>query len=265
MLLRRLTCVIATALALGFAPKAHSVCMWSVAVCQLGYAVSIGTVATDADMSKLDSLQGVKQISFIEGTDRTAPQITDAGFLHIQNLHELEWLDAIYLPLLTDESLRTLSSLSHLREARFDGNRNYTDAGLAHLSHLTNLRTVTFYGAPITDKGIRYLRASADLEDLQLGRSQITDEGARQVAQFRKLKTVDLQGTQITDKGVTDLATLPNLEWLCLRETSITDQGLLALHSATALRDLYISRGKFKDDTITSLQRSLPALKVHVQ
>jgi hypothetical protein len=242
------------------------VCMWNDAVCQRGDFVSIGLVATDADMSKLDNLAGVKGIGFIVGPDRAgAAKITDAGFAHIQNLRELEVLNALNLPLLTDNALRGISGLSHLREARFEGNRNFTDEGVAHFAHLTNLRMVTFDPAPITDNAIQYLRASADLEFLALGHSQITDEGARQIAQFRKLKTLDLQGTQITDKGVADIATLPNLHWLCLRETSITDQGLLTLRSVTTLRDLYITPGKSKDETIASLRHSLPALKVHFQ
>lgn len=254
--------------------KTSGTCMWSDAVCQRGDMVSIGTVAIDADMSKLDNLQGVKRIGFIIGPEDTfnpgpdqtgGPRISDIGFMHIQNLHELEVLDAIDLPLLTDDALLSLTNLPHLREARFEGNRRFTDAGITHFARLTDLRMVAFHDTAITDKALQYLRASADLEDLQLGRSQITDEGARQIAQFRELKTLDLQGTQITDKGVAYIATLPNLHWLCLRETSITDQGLLTLRSVTTLRDLYITPGKSKDETIASLRHSLPALKVHFQ
>jgi Leucine Rich repeat len=246
--------------------KTTGICMWNDAVCQRGDWLSIGMVATDADMSKLDHLQGAKNIGFIIGPDATGgPQLTDAGFMHIQNLHELEVLDAIDLPLLTDDSLVALSNLSHLREARFEGNRNFTDAGLAHLAPLIGLRTLTFHEAPITDHGIQYLRASTDLEILTLGRSRITDTGAHQIAQFRKLKTLDLQGTQITDKGMADIATLPNLQWLCIKQTSITDQGVLALRSVGTLRDLYISPAVVKDATITTLQQSLPELKIHFQ
>jgi Leucine-rich repeat (LRR) protein len=250
------------------------ICMADVAVCQRGDVVSIGSEATDADMSKLDTLQGVKEIAFMIGPYDTGdpgpdegggPKITGAGFLHIQNLHELEVLDAIDLPLLTDEALRSLTNLSHLHEARFEGNRHFTDDGVAYFAGLTDLRMVAFHDTAITDKALQYLRASADLENLQLGRSRITDKGARQIARFRKLKTLDLQGTQITDKAVGDIATLPNLQWLCLRDTSVTDQGLLALRSAITLRDLYISPDKFNDATIASLQHSLPELKVHLR
>ena len=186
--------------------------------CQREDFVSIGTVARDADMAKLDNLVGVKNIGFMVGPNRIgAAKITDAGFLHIQNLHELEVLNAMQLPLLTDQALHAISNLSHLREARFEGNHNFTDAGLARFAHLTGLQMVTFNGAPITDKGLQYLRASVDIEDLQLGLSQITDEGAQQIAQFRKLETLDLKGTQITDKGVTDLAT-PAKSGLALSE-----------------------------------------------
>lgn len=247
--------------------KARHVCMWNEAVCQNGTIVSIGLVATDSDMSTMDDLHDVKQLRFMVGPDQAgAAKIGDAGFAHIRYLHDLEILDAMHLPLLTDDALQSLSNLRNLREVRFEFNRNFSDAGLASLQYLQRLQTVTFYGAPITDRGILYLRESADLQNLQLGRSLVSDEGAREItAQFQNLKTLDLQGTKVTDRGVAAIATLTHLEWLCLRNTSVTDSGILALRSALTLRDLYITRGTVQDESITALERSLPGLKVHFQ
>jgi len=254
--------------------KAQHACMWDEAVCQRGNKVSIGSVATDSDMSKLDARQDVKELWFMfepaQGFGATelwdkSPKIGDAGFAHIRNLRDLEKLDALHLPLLTDDALRNLSELQQLLEVRFDHNRNFTDAGLAHLQHLTRLQTVTFYGSPITDRGILYLRELIDLQNLELGWSLITDEGAREIAQFRNLKILDLQGTKVTNGGVVYLATLPRLEWLALTNTSVTEQGILALRSVSTLHDLYITRGTVDEMSITSLERSLPGLRVHFE
>jgi len=257
--------------------KAQHVCMWNEPVCQHGDMVSIGVVATDADMSKLDGLHAVKELGFMIGpVDRPScapelcgaggPKIADAGFAHIRNLRDLENLDAVSLPLLTDDALLSLSKLQRLREVRFEFNSNFTDAGLAHLQHLKRLQIATFYGAPITDRGILYLRDSTGLQNLQLGRSLVTDKGAREiVAQFRNLKILDLQGTKVTNTGLADIAALPHLEWLCLMNTSATDPGILALRSVSTLRDLYITTGSVHGESITSLKRSLPTLRVHVE
>src|SRR5215469_9021593 len=94
--------------------RAQDVCMLDEAVCQHGNTVSIGVVATDSDMSKLDGLHDVKELWFRYGPGRgfcapelcgNAPKIGDAGFAHIRNLHDLEKLDGLHLPLLTDDAL----------------------------------------------------------------------------------------------------------------------------------------------------------------
>ena len=242
--------------------EVQHVCMWNEAVCQDGNIVSIG--ATDNDMSGLDTLHDVKELRFMIGpTQAGGLKISDAGFAHVQSLRDLEILNAIDLPLLTDDALRNLSSLYHLQQVRLEFNRNFTDAGLAHLEQLKRLQTLTLYGSAVTDRGILYLRELTDLQNLQLGRSLVTDEGARQIAQFRNLRVLDLQGTKVTDRGIADIATLPHLEWLCLKDTSVTDSGILALRSARTLRDLYITAGTVRDESIGSLEQSLPGLKVH--
>jgi hypothetical protein len=150
--------------------RAHHVRRWNEAVCQNGNIISIGSAATDTDMCKLDSLHDVSELRFMVGPNRAGgPKISDAGFIHIQNLHDLQILDAMSLPLLTDDGLRSLYELSQLREVRLEFNRNFNDAGIAHLQHLKSLQTVTFHGAAITDRGLQYLRESTDLQDLQLG------------------------------------------------------------------------------------------------
>jgi hypothetical protein len=171
----------------GIVHQAQYVCMWNEPVCQHGNMVSIGLVATDADMSKLDGLQNVKELDFMIGPDDAGTaKIGDPGFAHIRDLNHLEILHAMDLPLLTDDALGSLSELIHLREARFELNRNFSDAGLAHLQNLKELQTLTFYGAPITDRGIAYLRESATLQDLQLGESRVTDEGAKARRRLRR-------------------------------------------------------------------------------
>jgi hypothetical protein len=250
----------------GIVHQARYVCMWNEPVCQAGSHVSIGIVATDADMSVLDGLHGVRELGFIVGGNRRgAAKIGDAGFMHVQSLHGLEVLDAIDLPRLDDGALRSLSKLYWLREARFEGNRNFDDAGLAYLGHLTALQTLTFYGAPITDRGIRYLSDAVGLQDLQLGDSLVTDEGAKEIAtQFRHLKMLDLQETKITNTGMAYISTLPDLQWLGLTNTAVTDQGLLELRSVSTLRDLYLTSGTVHSESITLLQHALPGLKIHI-
>jgi hypothetical protein len=91
--------------------EARHVCMWNEAVCQQGNIVSIGDVATDNDMSGLDTLHDVKELSFMIGPDQAGGlKISDAGFAHVQSLRDLEILNAGDLPLLTDDALRNVST-----------------------------------------------------------------------------------------------------------------------------------------------------------
>src|SRR5262249_30283595 len=69
-----------------------------------------------------------------------------------------------------------------------------TDAGLANLTGLTELRIIDLAGTPITGTGLAHLAASADyLVSINLDSAPITDEGAVNIARFPALNTLNMR------------------------------------------------------------------------
>ncbi len=70
---------------------------------------------------------------------------TDAILDHVGKLWRLEWLDARSTPV-TDAGLAQLGGLSELRSLRCKGTPGLTDAGLAHLAGLERLEVLWIEG-----------------------------------------------------------------------------------------------------------------------
>ncbi len=87
-----------------------------------------------------------------------------------------------------------------------------TDAGLMHLTGLTNLQDLTLSSTKITDAGLVHLKGLTKLETLNLNFCrQITDAGLVHIKGMTKLETLNLMQTQVTDAGVAELQqALPN-------------------------------------------------------
>jgi len=108
-----------------------------------GDKVVISPDATDADLAVLSTMRGVKIISFEGGPNKRRSHITDDGLGNFEGLSELEILR---LPEanITDAGVAHLKQLTQLRELWLDFNRQITDAGLRDLSALKKLRVLRF-------------------------------------------------------------------------------------------------------------------------
>jgi len=86
-----------------------------------------------------------------------------------------------------------------------------TDAGLAPLANLTNLRRLHLEKTAVTDAGLVHLKGLANLEYLNLYNTQVTDAGLANLEGLKNLKNVYLWQSKATDAGVAKLqAALPN-------------------------------------------------------
>jgi len=79
---------------------------------------------------------------------------------------------------LTDADLAQLSSLRQLRRLSLNNNP-ITDQGLAHLSKLSHLKYLSLDETTITDNGLKSLRACQSLEFLSLYRTRTTTAGVQ--------------------------------------------------------------------------------------
>ncbi|HVX64676.1 MAG TPA: hypothetical protein VHC19_28915 [Pirellulales bacterium] len=166
---------------------------------------------------------------------------------------------------LLDDRLQELKRLPHLR--RLSLRRLWiTDAGLAHLSELTELEELriglTLHYDPEVDPreliGSIYRGRSLDIEEVEqklradllagtllIRNTSITDEGVLHLVHIKSLRVLSLEGTSIGDRGLARLASLPLLEELDLQNTCVTDDGLKSLASFPRLERLKLGGMRF--------------------
>jgi Leucine-rich repeat (LRR) protein len=138
-----------------------------------------------------------------------------AALRHVPQLVELR----LQANQLTDRDLqyfRNHTSLRHLTIESNSGNA-VSDAGLTHLTRLTNLRFLNVSNCrSISDYGLSRLAHLRNLRTLRLARTSITDEGLAHLQGLAKLERLNLGGTGVTPQGLEHLRSLPSLRNLGL-------------------------------------------------
>ena len=155
----------------------------------------------------------------------------------------------------TDAGLAHLKGLPNLRELNLESTQ-VSDAGLVHLKGLTGLKTLRLGGTKVTDAGLVQLKGLANLTDLKLSRTQVTDAGLVHLKGLKNLQTLSLP-RRITDAGLVHLKGMANLETLHLPRR-ITDAGLAHLKGLTGLRSLtlgFFLGSQISDKGMVHLQR----------
>ncbi len=123
-----------------------------------------------------------------------------------------------------DEFLeRTLPYLPDCKLLQLMFTTNVTDAGVAHIGHLSYLESLVIdYGWPH-----RYP-------------VRITDEGLKPIGRHPSLRRVLLQGIPITDRGIRYLAESDSIERLSVYSCPVTSECFLLLATMPNLRDFSI-------------------------
>jgi hypothetical protein len=102
-----------------------------------------------------------------------------------------------------------------------------TDAGLANLKHLGDLKILNIVSRGLTNTGLVHLRDLRKLEYLQMVNTQITDlESLRNLSRLQELY---LLGSRVDDTGLAPIEKLNRLRRLAFFDTGITDHGLARL------------------------------------
>lgn len=111
-------------------------------------------------------------------------------------------------------------------------NTSITDAGLVHLSELTNLQELWLDGTQVTDAGLVQIKGQTTLLGLYLSNTQVTDAGLVHLKRLTNLNSLALSGTQVTDAGLVHLKGLANLHVLWIADTHVTDGAVKDLQTA---------------------------------
>ncbi len=136
---------------------------------------------------------------------------------------------------MTDALMATLTGCGHLTTLSLDGCKALTDAGLAHLATLPNLRHLGLGGTAITGAGLGVLAGLTQLETLNLGGTRVTDAGLGVLARLTRLRAVDLMWTRTGDGALRALAGHPDLADF-KSGMGVTDAGLGLLRDFPAWR-----------------------------
>jgi Leucine-rich repeat (LRR) protein len=179
--------------------------------------------------SCLEPLRGSRSLEELEFS---GSPISTAGF---ENIGAITNLKSLYFNQV-DVSDRHLSDLRHLTgltRLTLDNNRSkITDAGLVHLSGMTQLEWLDLTGCKIAGRGLASLKNMTQLKRLCLGWTGVDDPGLEVIAGFVKLECLELHQTKITDGGLVHLRGLKNLRELSLIGTAVTPQARDELKTA---------------------------------
>ena len=111
----------------------------------------------------------------------------------------------------TDAQLADLAPTAQQVYALNLANTKITDAGLAAIASLPNLRVLHLEKTPVGDAGLVHLKGLAGLEYLNLYGTQVTDAGLAHLEGLKNLKNVYLWQSKVTDAGADKLRkALPN-------------------------------------------------------
>ncbi len=164
--------------------------------------------------------------------------INDQGIAQLSGLKSLRVIDLRLSPLVTDAAMATLAAMPELRAVRLSG-VNVTDAGLAKLLELPQLTELDLRNCrKITTEGIAQAGQKKTLRVLKIGGPQIDDQVLDLVAQMSQLTGLSLDSCDISDTGVAKLDRLPLGDLTIFQCANITDEGLNVLAAYDRMRRL---------------------------
>ena len=152
------------------------------------------------------------------------PSASDADLIGLEHLTRLQFLklrgqgmtDACLAHVRRLVNLRSLN----LRDCRIEGR------GLDYLDHLPQLEELFISNCPLTDAGVEHLVRLGALRRIRISDTRIDDAGLLPLRKLKQLTDLDLWGSPITDAGLAQLAGMRGLHVLGLRGTRVTVWGL---------------------------------------
>jgi len=184
-------------------------------------------------------------ISVSDRKDKIPMTSPECAVRHLSGLRKLRYLFFVDEEI-TDEGLRCIGTLENLECLRaVGGATTVTDAGVANVSRLRNLKTLVLFNSQITDKAFQTFGGLHSLERLLLGGSRISDHGLVHIRGLTNLRSLDLGGgSRITDEGMASLSGLLRLQYLVLSGANVTSAGVEHLKHLTQMRYLDLSNNR---------------------
>lgn len=215
---------------------------------------------TDWDGALSDEcLAGLAGLTSLRELEISSTHVGDRGLRYLAKHTHLEslWL---FLDCLTDAGLAHLAGLTELKVLRLARCERVTGAGFRHLKKLSKLRELEARGLPIADASLVHLSGLKNLEYLNLRETKLVGPGFKSLAGLSRLTRLECGGPGVLDKGMPHLARLKSLERLDLARAQITDAGLKVLSPLHSLEALDLTGAKISAAAIRSLKTAIPRL-----
>ena len=122
------------------------------------------------------SLNSFGQMPQLEALMITHNQFSDASMANLSKLHNLKRLRLNYTGI-GDATLVYLEPLTNLIQVQLCGNAHITDAGVAHLKHLSKLTEIQLAETAVTYHCVETLKQLPNLKRVSFSFRQIGDQG----------------------------------------------------------------------------------------
>lgn len=185
---------------------------------------------------------------------------------------------------LKDEGFEYICQLGKLTTLYLRGNQ-FTNIGLAHLSNLTKLKTLTTEFLPAGPEALsiiaklpslKYLgMVESDVTDddliplidskitnINLAKKNLTGECLKHLGQITTLEELMIGQINVTDDQLKYISGLTNLKRLTLSRTQITINGLKHLECLTSLKKLQLEKNMCKTAEAKALKKLIPGLVI---
>ena len=164
-----------------------------------------------------------------------------------------------------DDAIDIVAKFPNLKKLRLAKNQ-ITGQGMSKLPQLAKLEELDLSEcAQLTDADIAPLGEMKNLKKLNLWRVNISDEGIKPLQSLTNLQSLNLDNTRLTDDGMPYLSELNNLSFLHLGSTLITDDGLSHLEKLTRLADLKVTRTAVSAAGVAKLKEKLPDTEIQLK
>ncbi len=172
-------------------------------------------------------------------------------------------LEALYLSgsAVTDAGMAHLNALTDLRCLSLPNTR-VSDAGLVHLQGMKCLEVLILDKDGITDAGLAHLKGLTALKRLHIRYARISDAGLADLSVLAKLESLDLEHTEISDAGLASVKGLTNLRHLDLEGTAVADSGILELRGLCGLGFLSVYRTNVSKALVERLRRTMTSCAI---
>lgn len=141
-----------------------------------------------------------------------------------------------------DALMARVGRFRELAALHLNGSQGVTDAGLAHLRNLTEMRELDLSFTGVQGSGLECLKGMWWLEQLNLIKIPVENQVLIEIAGLRSLEKLDLTGKNLTDAGLAHFKGLTNLKWLQVIGGPLTSAGLVHLQRMTRLEVLSMPR-----------------------